>query len=138
MCTFSFRKPSVSNWRLPMNLKPIHYTIELKPDIYAKTETDFYTEGHVIIQIACIKSTQDILIHSYKLNISNISVVVSSVTITVLETSYDEENQMLTISLEEKILEGSNLTLKIEFQGPLKNDLMGFYYSTYKKGQQLV
>lgn len=135
---FCFRKTTITNWRLPNDLKPMHYIIELKPDIYLENATDFYSEGWVKIEIACLNSTQNILLHSQMLNISNISVVVASEVIPVLETSYDDGNEMLTISLAKEIKESSNVTLKMEFRGPIKNDLMGLYYSTYKKGEKTM
>lgn len=132
------KKTTITNWRLPNDLKPMHYIIELKPDIYLENATDFYSEGWVKIEIACLNSTQNILLHSQMLNISNISVVVASEVIPVLETSHDDGNEMLTIRLAKEIRESSNVTLKMEFRGPIKNDLMGLYYSTYKKGEKTI
>lgn len=124
--------------RLPTDLKPIHYTIELKPDIYLENTSDFTFEGKVSILINCLNATKDIVLNSKLLKITNVTVFYLSTSISVLGTSHDKELERLTISISEEIQPGTNFTVYMDFEGPLTNDLNGLYYSTYMKGEKAV
>jgi len=50
----------------------------------------------------------------------------------------DEDLQQLTINLDAYLSRGQNYTLRIDFTGPLTDDLLGFYYSSYKDGNKTM
>ncbi|XP_071139480.1 aminopeptidase N-like isoform X4 [Mytilus edulis] len=132
---------STRNVRLPLNLYPTLYDVELQPYMYEGDAKDFYFTGKVTIEMQCIKSTNEIVLHSNKLNISEQSIKVmqmgsgSQISHSV---EFDKVNQFLILKSNTQFMMGSNYSVYIEFRGPLTGDLAGLYLSSYKRGNATI
>lgn len=119
-------------YRLPTNVRPILYQLEMEPDF--DTET---FNGSVKITLSITASTNDIVLHSYLLDIDTESVSLlnedGEVVNSISETSYsNDDRQFYTISFEETLLEGQTFVLVIDsFKGSLANSRAGFYLAKY-------
>ncbi|CAG2231962.1 ANPEP [Mytilus edulis] len=134
--------PGGRSVRLPLNLYPVSYDLELQPFIYDRNPADFYFKGKVKIEMECRRSTNEIVLHSNKLNITT-----SSVTITPMSSGqsiinptieFDTVNQFLILKSNTQFIVGSIYTVYIEFTGPLLPDLAGLYQSSYKRGNNTI
>ncbi|XP_063436761.1 aminopeptidase N-like [Mytilus trossulus] len=134
--------PEGRSVRLPLNLYPVSYDLELQPFIYDRNPADFYFKGKVKIEMECKRSTNEIVLHSNKLNITT-----SSMTITPMSSGqgiinptieFDTVNQFLILKTNTQFIVGSIYTVYIEFTGPLLPDLAGFYQSSYKRGNNTI
>ncbi|XP_069101890.1 uncharacterized protein [Argopecten irradians] len=136
------QKMDVTDVRLPRSLKPFLYELDIFPDIYKSDPQDFEFSGTVIIHITCEEATDNITLHSHLLTIDEDSVVVTSGSgaagPNVVKISYDLERQFMMIDLDNELQAGNNYTLGIDFKGPLKDDMVGLYYSTYQRGNETV
>ncbi len=106
---------------LPASVKPLHYDLELAPDLDKKTFS-----GTVDIQLQVLEPTAAITLHARTLTIS--SAVVNEEKIT--KQTQDKEKETTTFHLAKPLQKGST-RLSLAFQGKLGEDLRGFYQSTY-------
>lgn len=116
--------------RLPTNLKPHHYDLFFRIDI---TNEEFSGTNTMLIE--CMQSIDIILIHSKLLVID-----VNSITLAqnggggapgVTRSWLYPENQYLVIELDGMLEAGTSYDLTIAFSGPLQEDLIGLYKSSY-------
>jgi len=110
------------NYRLPTDLVPTHYNLYWHPDL----ETGSFT-GQLRITINVVEATNQIVLHSYLLDITNVYVLNREVDKFELE----EERQFLIITLTEELPKDARITLGILFGGQMKDKLVGLYSSTY-------
>ncbi|XP_075035594.1 aminopeptidase Q isoform X2 [Mixophyes fleayi] len=69
--TESSGRPGIwDNWRLPHNLVPLHYDLELWPRMQPDEEGNYHLSGQVNITVSCVDGANVVLLHSYRLNIS--------------------------------------------------------------------
>ncbi|CAC5387007.1 ANPEP [Mytilus coruscus] len=136
------KPPGGRSVRLPLNLYPVLYELELQPFIYGSNPVDFYFKGKVKIEMECRRSTNEIVLHSNKLNIATSSVRIETMTpeqnpiIPTIE--FDTVNQFLILKTNTQFVSGSSYSLYIEFSGPLLPDLAGFYQSSYQRGNDTI
>ncbi len=128
--------PGVIDVRIPLDMYPLHYNLELKPDIYTGNPDTFRFDGSVEILLDCRVSTNVISLHVNKLNISTNSITLQTATGTttnqrVREVTRDMERQFLNVHLDQALAQGQRYLLKIDFSGPLRPDLVGLYWSSY-------
>ncbi|KAF2663201.1 aminopeptidase [Microthyrium microscopicum] len=113
---------------LPAHVKPAHYYLTLEPNL----ET-FQYDGEVTIDLDVVEDTKsislntlDLQIHSTKVS-SDGHVIASSPVV-----SYDEDQQVTTIKLNDSLKAGTKVQLVHKFTGELNNNMAGFYRSSYK------
>ncbi|XP_013400083.2 putative aminopeptidase-2 [Lingula anatina] len=127
--------PGTSNdVRLPSTLHPVYYKLDLKPDIYGNDPERFNFSGSVEITIFCNESTPQIKLHSNKLTIPEGDVELMDENrdpLAISNTKMDTENQFFILNLPRDLEKGKNYTLKMKFEGPLRDDLAGLYRSQY-------
>ncbi|XP_019765987.2 glutamyl aminopeptidase isoform X2 [Dendroctonus ponderosae] len=112
----------MSKYRLPTNVKPALYDLFLYPDL----QTGLF-KGSVIISLAVSGQASSIVLHSNGLNITKVLVNEEQADFNV-EPAYE----IVTITRKD----GSNFTslsdvLNIEFNGDMKNRIVGLYTSSY-------
>ncbi|XP_026839621.1 glutamyl aminopeptidase [Drosophila erecta] len=116
------KREDTIDYRLPTNLVPTHYELYWHPDL----ETGSFT-GQQRISIKVVEATNQIILHSYRLNITSVYVLNREVEKFELE----EDRQFLIITLAAELPVGASITLGIIFDGQMKDKLVGLYSSTY-------
>lgn len=123
--------PADLTFRLPKDVKPLHYDLYLHPDLINGT-----FQGNITILIDVLEKRNYIALHQKDLNITK----------TTLKTYELEENRELSIKetykidkLEELVvtlhddIQSGLYQLSFEFNGALQPDkIVGFYASKYK------
>ncbi|ELT90858.1 hypothetical protein CAPTEDRAFT_38036, partial [Capitella teleta] len=128
--------------RLPSNLAPTHYNIELRPDIY-NGEPPFPFDGSVEIFFTCREDTNQIVINSVGLVIEDGSMefepgegTPSAPEITSYEL--DPDRDFLFIDLDGDLEVGQNFVLRMRFAGTLNTASLGagaFWDSYHQDGE---
>ncbi|XP_075715569.1 aminopeptidase Ey-like [Rhinoderma darwinii] len=119
-------------YRLPVHLVPEHYDIDLRT-ILTKNNDGLYTfEGVSKAYFTCMSATQNVIIHSNKLNYSKVQLtdendnhIYSDKHFFAVKTNY------LILPLNEQLQHHKKYILHTEFKGELADDLAGFYRSEY-------
>ena len=132
--------PPVIDYRLPALLKPNHYTLKLRPDIYTGDPSTFTFNGSVDIDVTCTQDTDKVILHSRSLNIQSFKVLedaVSGSELALGEHKYDSITEFLTVPLSGATLKkGNHYIIKVTFDGKILPDLRGIYYSSYEYGDE--
>jgi hypothetical protein len=124
------------DYRLPTNVKPIHYKITLGPLIEEPVPSTF--TGKVIITVKVIEETGNITLHYNNLIIHGVNIKTAG---TVLPVShmYDPVTDFWVISLNKSAddAEGTfkaneEYLIRVKYTGHHQDDMSGFYRSSYK------
>ncbi|KAL3884568.1 hypothetical protein ACJMK2_024701 [Sinanodonta woodiana] len=119
--------------RLPRNLEPLHYDLELNVNLVKGRYT-----GYVRVLINILTPTRYIVFHS-----SDFLVITkNSITVTlnknnsqveIVQHHWISESQFYILEVKSELLSGSNYTVDIKhFGGFIMPDLKGIYISSYK------
>ncbi|NXW20100.1 AMPE aminopeptidase, partial [Circaetus pectoralis] len=124
-------------FRLPTYVKPVHYDLEMKPEM----ETDIYT-GTVSISIALEKSTSYLWLHLRETKITEMPTLrKSSGQQIALNDCFGYKPQEYIVMKAEAELsvtdESDPYILTLKFQGWLNGSLVGFYRTTYTENGQI-
>ncbi|CRK88819.1 CLUMA_CG002671, isoform A [Clunio marinus] len=122
---------SLMNLRLSESVFPIYYDLLLHPDLTpGELGGDF--NGAVKITLNITEETDVIVLHSHELTI--LSVNFSTPDMGVIESTYEllPEMEQLKVKLDSNIPIGDEYILDIDFEGSLRDKIVGFYSSTYK------
>ena len=111
---------------LPTNVRPINYTLKLRPDL-----TQFTFAGEETIEIEVLESTSAIQLNSIEINIQTVKLTQNGQTSAASNISYDTENETATLRFDSAIPTGISF-LEIIFTGDLNDKLRGFYRSQYE------
>lgn len=127
------QKDDVSDYRLGDQVVPSHYDITLNPDL-----PNWAFDGHVIIHVeATVANVQEIVLHANILTIKSIKVYHKDTPEVDLhegrEFSHDEVTHKLTIPLTASLDVGQEYRVEIAYSGEMRDDMAGFYRSTYKE-----
>lgn len=135
----SYNRASVTDYRLPTNVKPVHYKITLNPlieDLDPRTFT-----GEVQIRVKIIEETDSITLHYNDLSINTISVNrINTETDIAVYHEYDNITHFCTIRInkvenedvEETFKTNEEYIITINYLGYHRVDMYGFYRSSYK------
>ena len=123
--------------RLPRNVKPVHYLVELFPDLYGDDPQTFKFSGYVWIRINCVSRTNSITLNINKLDLVEKTVNFGSINKTgeafnVVRYEIDTKWQFLTLHLDGTLNVDTEYLLQMNFTGALKSDFAGFYLSTFR------
>nr|XP_006119337.1 glutamyl aminopeptidase-like [Pelodiscus sinensis] len=119
------------DFRLPTYINPVHYQLEIKPEM----EADIYT-GTVNISIKLNESTQHLWLHLRETKITETPVLrkSSGQQIALRDCFKYEQHEYVVMEAEEKLsptAENVDYVLTLKFQGWLNGSLVGFYRTTY-------
>ncbi|NXV78943.1 AMPE aminopeptidase, partial [Atlantisia rogersi] len=123
-------------FRLPTYVKPVHYDLEMKPEM----EKDIYT-GTVSISIVLEKSTNYLWLHLRETKITEMPTLrkSSGQQIALTDCFGYQPQQYIVMKAETELSvsdENHPYILTLKFQGWLNGSLVGFYRTTYtEKGQ---
>lgn len=133
--------PPPTDVRLPLNFYPLHYNVELKPDMYGSDPEKFTFDGKVEIFLNCTKASSAIVLHINELDINQ-----SSISFRLsrsnsgntgpkwTNTEHDVRRQFFKIFLDNDCRVGLEYVLQLYFNGNLSDSLAGLYRSSYKEG----
>lgn len=119
------------SFRLPKEVKPVHYDLFLHPDLDKSTFS-----GKVTILLDVLDKRRTIALHQKNLNITTVSLkshgLAENFGINISSTSDSPKNEMFVVSAESELNPGL-YDLYLEFNGSLENKIVGFYSSRYRK-----
>ncbi len=117
------------NSRLPENVIPHSYSIELQPS----EDINSYT-GKIEIKASITKATKDIILHSKDLEIKSATICVGT---QCLLPIIEKNDKLETISLKNmKPIPKGEIEIHIEFKGKITESLSGIYKSKYQVGEK--
>lgn len=110
-------------YRLPPNVTPRHYRIRIAPDLEAETFS-----GSVAIDVEISEATNEIVLNSEALTITDATVAVAGADPVAAEVSIDEELQRLTLTGD---FPAGDAVVSCSFAGAFDENLVGFYLSRF-------
>jgi puromycin-sensitive aminopeptidase len=116
-------------FRLPKNVVPTNYSIELTPDL-----EKFTFSGQVAIEVDVLSPVSEVKINAKELEISDFHAVNAGETRHNGTISLDHDTEIATISFSGKLGAGK-WTLHSTFTGILNDKLKGFYRSIWTDAQ---
>ena len=115
--------------RLPENVLPNSYSIELEPS----EDMNSYT-GKMEIKASITKTTKEIILHSKDLEIKSATICVGT---QCLLPIIEKNEKLETISLKNmKPIPKGEIEIHIEFKGKINDSLSGIYKSKYQVGEK--
>ena len=128
--------PPVTGLRLPRNLIPWHYNVDIQPDIYGSDPSRFSFLGRVDIYLACENQTNQITLQYRKMTIRNESVSVrdadgEQASIAHSDIAIDEAREFYHILLEDQLQIGDRIVVSVDFSGQLWEDFAGMFWNEY-------
>ncbi|KAK2183343.1 hypothetical protein NP493_315g04044 [Ridgeia piscesae] len=134
------RKPVPKDVRLPLNVHPQHYDVQLRPDIYGDDPGQFNFSGSVDIHVNCTRQTDTITLHTKQLDILRASIEIQMGSGVSEEQSpkcvswkEDKLREFLILSFDKALKPNFLYKLTIDFNGRIKRNLIGIYLSSYKQ-----
>ncbi len=128
------RNPSMLDnpYRLPRQALPIHYELQLSPDLETLT-----FEGKVAIELGVVEAVDQLTLNAAELELKRASLAGAEGETGITEISVDEEYGRATLVLDATI-EPGNYRLEIEYTGMINDQLRGLYRSVYRdpEGQE--
>lgn len=118
------------NYRLPDNVVPVHYDIELTPYI---EEDKFTFDGKTLITIDIRRATRDLSLHALDLTINETATSLISSDIgsyAPVAHNYDNTTEILTLHFDDELPPGI-YNLSMQFVGILNDELHGFFRTSY-------
>ncbi len=129
--------PEKINYRLPGDLVPLRYEINLRVQFDNEFEDSFPYDGEITMFFVCIKDTSDLIFHINKILIDNSTLSIKSLTdnsfsqINDFKWKNDYERQFFVANLAQTFKANNNYTVSMKFIGYLASDNAGFYRSSY-------
>jgi puromycin-sensitive aminopeptidase len=114
--------------RLPTEVVPSHYDLELAPDLAAAT-----FEGTVAVTVVVTEAVEALTLHALDLEIHEAWFEAEGNRLEIAVT-FDAESETATFALSDKAEPGA-WTLHARFTGTLNDKLVGFYRSTFTDDQ---
>lgn len=112
--------------RLPTNIIPKHYVLELKPNL-----EQFTFEGKTLVKIQINSPTDKIVLNSLDLQIVKSSLSLENgPSVVPSDVVYSKEQETATLQFLNELPLGSG-SLELEFSGELNDKMKGFYRSKY-------
>ncbi|KAF9227990.1 leucyl aminopeptidase [Gyrodon lividus] len=124
------REKPISDFRLPLDVKPTHYDLTVKTDLEQET-----FEGLVKINLEVNEETSSLVFNVADLEVSDVSVYSHDLKTQQVDTcrSFDSEAERGTLAFPIALPADSKATLSIAFSGKLTGAMMGYYKSTYEQ-----
>ncbi|XP_050432744.1 uncharacterized protein LOC126840826 [Adelges cooleyi] len=122
------------NTFLPTATVPKSYSLAISPNFENK-DASFVGLVEILIQTEMI--TGEVILHSKDLQITSVNVtkVSTSREITVKEWKFIQEDEQVKIVLDNMLPPNEEYMIAIRFNGSLRNDMTGFYKSSYSQSQ---
>lgn len=119
------------SFRLPKEVKPVHYDLFLYPDLDSGTFS-----GKVTILLNVLDKRRTVVLHQKNFTITSVSLkshgLAENYELNISSTNESPENEMFIVSTENEFDPGL-YDLRLEFNGSLLNKIVGFYSSRYQR-----
>lgn len=129
------------DYKLPNNVEPTNYIIELKPYLDSKNDKNFTFEGKSTINLKVNSNTKTITFHAKQLNIENITLTYTNnenkINIKIVDYKINQQKDFVILTLGQGInRDMQDVKLLLHYSGVLNDDLRGFYKSSYQNGNK--
>ncbi|XP_046380097.2 aminopeptidase N-like [Haliotis rufescens] len=136
-------KPLVKDVRIPLALYPLYYDIEIRPNMYEGAAENFTFNGFTRIQLRCDTPTRNVTLHTNKLQITPGSLEFGAEPGTAAAPSienweWDKDRQFMVIHLDGLLVKDGLYYVKMNYTGPLSDDLHGLYLSKYEQNNDTI
>ncbi|XP_053613169.1 glutamyl aminopeptidase-like isoform X2 [Plodia interpunctella] len=118
--------------RLSPFVRPVHYTLALKPDL----STGLF-KGNVLIDVVVKQEKNFLYLHTKFLNIKSLRVLHDDVEVPIAKFCEVKQNEQLVINFNNCLSPG-NYQVDINFDGDLTRNIVGFYLSHLKDNRKMV
>lgn len=131
-------KQTAPNYRLPTNVMPINYIIEIEPFFTGPNEFTF--SGSATITFRSLTTTNEIVLHQNELTINELLTTLTlasnpgSQTI-ITGTTWDNVTHLYTLHTASTLAPNVEYRLSFVYTGILSSDMRGFYRSSYVENQ---
>ena len=133
--------PSEKDLRLPRSIKPISYDVTLLPFLSGE---NFTFHGEIEIKLLVTESCKNITLHSYLLQILWDSTNIQKLdndddpteNVSISKQYFIEDKQFLVLETNKILEENTFYLLKLKYTGSIKDNLQGFYKSSYNVGSE--
>ncbi|XP_056427950.1 aminopeptidase N [Hyla sarda] len=121
------------NYRLPNQLTPQHYDVDLRPILTKNNEGLYIFHGESKAYFTCNVATDTVIIHSKKLNytVDPVLTDADNNNIPIMHFFKVEKTDYLVLHLNANLLPLKKYILHTIYTGELADDLAGFYRSEY-------
>lgn len=124
------------DYRLNDDVKPIEYTIHIRPYFEHDDYSKVYTfDGYVIIRIKVLNdNVKSITLHKKELNIHRSRIAADfdeTDETTIVTTGEDAQTDKYTIALNRALVKDESYTLILDFIGMVREQSHGLYRSSY-------
>ncbi|KZC13131.1 Aminopeptidase N, partial [Dufourea novaeangliae] len=113
--------------RLPKTIIPVSYNIILTPTL----KNGFKFEGTTMITAFVQEDTDTIILHHGTINIYTLTVTVGDTRLEHQDPKYDSKTEKISIKLNTTLKKGMNISINFFYGGVLREDMIGFYRSSY-------
>jgi len=118
---------STSQYRLPTNVKPVHYDVKIKTDLEKLT-----FEGVALIDLEIKEETSQIIFNSFSLNLGDVTLQSDGVSVKAETVEMSPKTERAIVKFGSPLPAGSKAQLGVRFGAKLTGSLLGYYYSSYK------
>lgn len=133
---------TVTDIRLPTDLEPVLYNVELKPNMYDGPVDQFTFDGYVAIHLLVKNPTDKITLHMADLTLDNSSITLDSSfgssAPRIMSYDIDMERQFVIFNLNSSLEQDREYVIKMNFTGPFQSTLVGLYLSQYQRDNETV
>lgn len=131
-------KQATPNYRLPDNVIPSNYDIEIEP--FFSGPKQFTFDGFATITLRAVNTTNQIVLHYNELIIDEQRTTLTLVSnpgsqTVILGTNWDNVTHLYTLTTAVNLTANVDYRLSFIYTGILSDDMSGFYRSSYVENQ---
>lgn len=131
-------KQNAPNYRLPTNVLPSNYAIEIEPHFTGTNQFTF--DGRTTITLRSLTTTNEIVLHQNQLIIdeplTTLTLASNAGSQTIITgTSWNNVTHLYTLHTATALVPNIEYRLTFVYTGILSDDMRGFYRSSYVENQ---
>lgn len=117
--------------RLPATVKPLHYTLELEPDLDPSKLT---FKGKVTVDLIVLQDTDKLVLHSLDLRLGDITLKPQTgAAVRPASVKFNKSDETVTLTFPRTFKAKSSVLLSIKYSGVLNDQFDGLYKAQYTK-----